>query len=93
MGSVKVEVTNKSGQKVGLLLDEDDERVEYLKKLVKRDELEDVKVSPYEETKAKAATSATPAKKAAAKKAAVKDKEPATPATPPAGPADPADKK
>lgn len=52
MGYVKAEVTNKSGQKVGLLLDEDDERVEYLKKLVKRDELEDVKFSKVAEKSA-----------------------------------------
>lgn len=54
MGYVKAEVTNKSGQKVGLLLDEEDERVEYLKKLVKCDELEDVKFSKVAEKSAPA---------------------------------------
>lgn len=60
MGYVKAEVTNKSGQKVGLLLDEDDERVEYLKKLVKRDELEDVKFSAVAEKSPAKKSAATP---------------------------------
>lgn len=49
MGNVHVQVTNKSGGVVTLRLDENDERVEYLKKLVKRDELEAVKVSAANE--------------------------------------------
>jgi acylphosphatase len=49
MGFVKAEVTNKSGGKVTLTLDEDDERIEYFKKLVKRDELEAVKFSKVAE--------------------------------------------
>lgn len=45
MANVHVTVTNKSGGKTSLTLDEEDERIEYFKRLVKRDELEDVKVS------------------------------------------------
>lgn len=52
MGNVHVHVTNKSGGELTLLLDENDERVEYLKKLVKRDELEAVKVSKVAEKSA-----------------------------------------
>lgn len=54
MGYVKAEVTNKTGGTVTLTLDENDERVEYLKKLVKRDELEAVKVTPVAAKKAPA---------------------------------------
>lgn len=45
MANVHVNVTNKTGGKVSLLLDEDDERIEYFKKLVRREELEAVTVS------------------------------------------------
>jgi hypothetical protein len=44
MTNVKVEVTNKSGGVTVLLLDEEDERIGYFNTLVKRDELESVKV-------------------------------------------------
>lgn len=53
MADVHVKVTNKSGGVVTLLMDEEDERVAYLSKLVKRDELEAVSVS---KPKAKAST-------------------------------------
>jgi hypothetical protein len=45
MADVHVHVTNKTGGKVSLTLDEDDARIEYFKTLVKRDELEAVTVS------------------------------------------------
>ena len=47
MADVHVHVTNKSGGKTSLLMDDeqDAERIEYLKKLVKRDELDEVKVT------------------------------------------------
>lgn len=45
MADVHVHVTNKTGGKVSLLLAEEDERIEYFRKLVKRDELEAVTVS------------------------------------------------
>lgn len=44
MAAVHVFITNKSGGKVALTLDEDDSRIEYFRKLVKRDELDEVKV-------------------------------------------------
>lgn len=44
MGNVHVHVVNKTGGKVSLLLDENDERLDYFKKLVRRDELESVRV-------------------------------------------------
>ena len=50
MTAVKVTVTNKSGHKVGLTLDDehDAERIEYLKKQVKADVFEDIKVESFE---------------------------------------------
>lgn len=45
MADVHVHVTNKTGGKVSLTLDEEDPRIEYMKKLVRRDELEAVTVS------------------------------------------------
>lgn len=63
MADIHARVTNKTGGVVTLLLDEDDERVEYFKKLVRREELEAVRFSK------------APAKKAAADKGPV-DKDP-----------------
>lgn len=50
MAFVKVTVTNKSGHKVGLTLDDeqDAERITYLKKQLKADVYEDVTVEPLE---------------------------------------------
>ena len=45
MADVQVHVTNMTGGKVSLTLDENDERIEYFKKLVRREELEAVTVS------------------------------------------------
>lgn len=42
MADIVATIKNKSGQTVALTLDEADERVEYFKKLVKRDELDSV---------------------------------------------------
>ena len=55
MGNVHVHVVNKTGGKVSLLLDENDERVEYFKKLVRRDELESVRVVGVDGAKESAA--------------------------------------
>lgn len=67
MTAVHVHVTNKTGGKVALTLDDelDAERIQYLKKLVKRDELEAVSVKPAKAAKP-AATAEKPDEKAAA---------------------------
>ena len=54
MAFVKVTVTNKSGHKVGLTLDDKDdaERIAYLKKQLKADVYDDVTVEPLEKPKA-----------------------------------------
>lgn len=51
MAEVNVHVTNKTGGKVSLRLDENDERIEYFKKLVRREELEAVSVTKLPEPK------------------------------------------
>jgi hypothetical protein len=53
MAFVKVTVTNKSGHKVGLTLDDeqDAERIAYLKKQLKADVYDDVKVEPLKAEK------------------------------------------
>lgn len=51
MAEVHVHVTNKTGGEVTLRLDESDERIEYFKKLVRREELEAVRVVKLPEPK------------------------------------------
>jgi hypothetical protein len=56
MALVPVEVVNNSGQTVRLSLEEDSEQLEYLRKLVRREDLESVKVltpAPARKTAAK----------------------------------------
>lgn len=52
MADVHVFVTNNSGQKSGLTLDEDHDLVEHLKKMAKRDELASVEVKAVPAAKA-----------------------------------------
>jgi len=73
MTYVQVHVTNNSDQECSLLLDDerDAERIDYLKKLARREDLASVKVEPVEAApKAKAPAKKAPAKRAAAKKTA-----------------------